>query len=56
MRKVVAAAAADEALRAQLTQQGFTLVGSGPDEFRNFLQSDIAKWAEVVRMTGATID
>lgn len=56
LQKVIADAAADDVLKAQLTQQGFTLVGSGPDAFRSFLQSDIAKWAEVVRLTGATID
>lgn len=56
LQKIVAEAAADEALKAQLTHQGFTLVGSGSREFRSFVQSDIAKWAEVVKQTGATID
>jgi tripartite-type tricarboxylate transporter receptor subunit TctC len=43
-------------VRAQLAQQGFTTVGSSPAEFRQFVAADIAKWADVVKATGATID
>lgn len=46
----------DPEVQAQLTQQGFTTAGSTPDEFRKFVGADIAKWAEVVKATGATID
>jgi len=53
---IMARAAADDGLKAQVSQQGFTLVGSNPDDFQRFVAADIAKWAEVVRMTGATID
>ncbi|WP_207538289.1 Bug family tripartite tricarboxylate transporter substrate binding protein [Sabulicella rubraurantiaca] len=56
LQGLVAGAARDEALQAQLTQQGFTFVGSDPAEFRRFLQADITKWAEVVRATGASSD
>lgn len=56
LQKVMADLAADEGMRAQLIQQGFTLVGNGPAEFERFLRADIAKWAEVVKMTGASID
>jgi len=52
----VVKAAANPALQALLTPQGFTMVASTPDEFRTFLAADIAKWAEVVKATGATID
>jgi tripartite-type tricarboxylate transporter receptor subunit TctC len=56
LRRALSVAAADEELKAGLVQQGFTLVANRPDEFHRFLQADIAKWGEVVRMTGATID
>jgi tripartite-type tricarboxylate transporter receptor subunit TctC len=56
LQKVMADLSADEGMRAQLIQQGFTLVGNGPVEFERFLRADIAKWAEVVKMTGASID
>jgi tripartite-type tricarboxylate transporter receptor subunit TctC len=56
LRKILADTAADPELRSQLAEQGFTLVGSGPAEFRRFLEADIAKWANVVKITGATIE
>jgi tripartite-type tricarboxylate transporter receptor subunit TctC len=56
LQKVMADAAADRQLANQLAPQGFTLVGSTPTEFRQFLKTDIAKWADVVKATGATID
>ncbi|CAN5279955.1 tripartite tricarboxylate transporter substrate binding protein [soil metagenome] len=56
LQKVLAQAAADPQLAKQLAPQGFTLVGSTPPEFRRFLETDIAKWADVVKATGATID
>jgi tripartite-type tricarboxylate transporter receptor subunit TctC len=46
----------DREVQGQLAQQGFTTVGSTPAEFRSFVSADIAKWAEVVKATGATID
>lgn len=46
----------DREVQGQLAQQGFTTVGSTPAEFRRFVSADIAKWAEVVKATGATID
>ncbi|NMJ44293.1 tripartite tricarboxylate transporter substrate binding protein [Roseomonas sp. JC162] len=56
LQGILARAAADSELKAQASQQGFTLVGSTPAEFQTFVAADIAKWTEVVRMTGATID
>lgn len=48
-------AVADPALQQQLGQQGFTLVGSSPEQFRQFVKQDIDKWAEVIQATGAQI-
>jgi len=48
-------ATADPDLRKQLGQQGFTLVGSSPEDFQKFLTRDIDKWAEVIHATGAQI-
>jgi tripartite-type tricarboxylate transporter receptor subunit TctC len=56
LNRSLALAANDPEVRAQLAQQGFTTVGSSPAEFRQFVAADIAKWAEVVKATGATID
>ena len=46
----------ETSVQQRLISEIFTLVANRPDEFHSFLQADIAKWAEVVRMTGATID
>ena len=44
------------ALRDKLAEQGSEPVGSNPDEFANFIQRDIPKWTEIVRLSGATAD
>ncbi|WP_233236157.1 tripartite tricarboxylate transporter substrate binding protein [Bordetella sp. LUAb4] len=46
-------AAADPDVAAALGQQGFTMVGGTPEAFRDFVRQDIAKWAEVIKATGA---
>lgn len=51
----VRSAAANPEVIRQLDPQGFTLVGSSPGQFRDFVEKDIAKWAEVIKATGATI-
>jgi len=56
LHRAMVDAVADPEVRSQLAQQGFTTVASTPDEFRKFVAVDIAKWAEVVKATGATID
>ncbi|MCI0752323.1 Bug family tripartite tricarboxylate transporter substrate binding protein [Teichococcus vastitatis] len=43
-------------LQEQLRNQGLIPVGSNPAEFRPWLEQDIAKWREVVRISGATAD
>ncbi len=35
---------------------GGTPVGSSPDEFRKFLHADMAKWADVVKRSGAKVE
>jgi tripartite-type tricarboxylate transporter receptor subunit TctC len=56
LNRAMVDAASDPAIRAQLAQQGFTTVGGSPEQFRRFLEADIAKWAGVVKATGAKID
>ncbi len=50
------AALRTEALQTKLGEQGSEPVGSNPDEFASFIQSDIPKWTEIVRLSGATAD
>lgn len=40
----------------RITADGSRPVGSTPDEFRRFLHADVAKWAKIVRESGAKLD
>ena len=55
LNAAVRAAVANPEVIKQLVPQGFTMVGSSPTEFGDFVRQDIAKWAEVIKATGATI-
>lgn len=55
------ASEAQRALKApdvqeRLTGLGVELVGSSPEQFRAFVQSENAKWSKVVKATGLTVD
>ena len=52
----VASIIATQEVRTALERQGFDPVGSSPEAFRSFVGAELAKWAEVVRATGAKID
>jgi tripartite-type tricarboxylate transporter receptor subunit TctC len=49
-------AAAAEDVRAKLAAQGFTLSSDSPEQFRAFVAAEIAKWADVIRTSGAHVD
>ena len=46
----------DPAVKSKLNEQGFELVGGTPEEFAALIRSESAKWAPVIRRTGAKID
>ncbi len=43
-------------LRARLAEQGSEPVGSTPAEFAAFIRTEIPKWTEMVRLSGATAE
>jgi len=43
-------------MRAKLAEQGSEPVGSTPQEFAAFVAAEQPKWAELVRISGATVD
>ena len=43
-------------MRARLGEQGSDPVGSTPQEFAAFVAAEQPKWAELVRISGATVD
>ena len=40
----------------RMADLGTPLVASRPDEFRRYVEKEIAKWAEAVRISGASVD
>ena len=46
----------DVELRKRMLEQGADPVGSSPEEFGKLLREEVARWAEVVKVSGATAD
>ena len=46
-------AARDPALKQKMVEQGADPVGNSPEEFSKLLREEVARWAEVVRISGA---
>jgi len=44
----------DIELRKRMLEQGADPVGSSPEEFGKLLREEVARWAEVVKVSGAT--
>jgi tripartite-type tricarboxylate transporter receptor subunit TctC len=43
-------------VKSRIEADGSEPVGSSPDEFRRFMQADLAKWAKVVKESGAKLE
>lgn len=43
-------------MSALLENSGAIVVASKPSEFREFIKAEIAKWAKVIKISGARID
>jgi tripartite-type tricarboxylate transporter receptor subunit TctC len=52
----ITAIVGSQEMRSRLGEQGSDPVGSTPPEFAAFLAAEQPKWAELVRISGATID
>ncbi len=49
-------AIADPAFRTRVTADGTTIIGKGPEAFRDFLAQDLSRGRDVVRISGARIE
>ena len=56
INKELNAALAAPSLRERLSVQGADSVGGTPEEFGRVIQTDFAKWARVVKESGARVD
>ena len=52
LNKAAVEAMQDADVKAKLASQGVSLIGDSPDEFRAFLESEIKKWANVIKKAG----
>jgi tripartite-type tricarboxylate transporter receptor subunit TctC len=43
-------------VRERIVADGAEPIGSSPEEFRRFMQADLAKWSKVVKESGAKLD
>ena len=49
-------ALASTRVKELLAGNGYELVGGTPEQFADFVKKEIAKWADVVKRTGAKVD
>jgi tripartite-type tricarboxylate transporter receptor subunit TctC len=56
INKDLNAALASPALRERLAAQGADTVGGSPEDFGKVIRADFAKWARVVKESGARVD
>lgn len=43
-------------LRERIKENGGTLATTTPQEFGNFIRSEIARWAPIIKASGARVD
>ena len=56
LHRATAATVNEAPVRKALTDLGVDVVGGTPEELRAYVKSEIPKWAEVVRASGAKVD
>jgi tripartite-type tricarboxylate transporter receptor subunit TctC len=52
LNKITTSALADPAVKEKLAEQGLTTVGNSPEQFRDYIASETAKWAKVIKDAG----
>jgi len=52
----VNAAASRPEIKAKLLQQGIDVIGTTPEEFGRFIQSEVARYANIIRESGAKLE
>lgn len=56
LNRAIVEACREPELRRRFAELGAVPVGDSPEAFARFMQGEIPKWAEIVRVSGATID
>jgi tripartite-type tricarboxylate transporter receptor subunit TctC len=55
LNRAATEAMADAAVKQKLADQGLTLVPQTPEEFRDYIASETAKWAKVIKEAGVPV-
>jgi tripartite-type tricarboxylate transporter receptor subunit TctC len=56
LNRIATEAMADPAVKQKLASQGAELIGDTPEHFRGFIESEIAKWAKVIKDAGVATE
>ena len=56
LNRIATSAMSDPVVKEKLASQGATLIGDSPEHFRDFLGSEIVKWAKVIKDAGITTE
>ena len=56
LNRITVAALADPEVKAKLAEQGLTAVGNSPEQFRDYIAAETAKWAKVIKDAGIRAD
>jgi tripartite-type tricarboxylate transporter receptor subunit TctC len=56
LNRIATEAMADPAVKEKLASQGAELIGDTPEHFRGFIETEIAKWAKVIRDAGVATE
>ena len=46
----------DPAVKTKLAEQGLTVAGDTPQQFHDFIEAEIKKWAGVIKDAGVPIE
>ena len=56
LNRIATEAMADPGVKEKLASQGAELIGDSPEHFRSFIETEIAKWAKVIKDAGVATE
>jgi tripartite-type tricarboxylate transporter receptor subunit TctC len=56
LNRIANEAMADPSVKQKLADQGLTLAGDTPEQFRGFIEAETVKWAKVIKQAGVTME
>ena len=56
LNRIAHEAMADPSVKQKLADQGLTVAGDTPEQFRGFIEAETGKWAKVIKDAGVQIE